>query len=199
VKGPLERITGSLPAPWDTVVDWVLTITIAVAAVLAIKAWVVNPYRIPSSSMEPTLHCATPEVGCQASASDRVLANRFIYRFRDPERGDIVVFEVPERALAKCGASGTFVKRLVALPGDTITQQNGVLLVNGTRVEEPYLNGGQRGANFSERRLADDEYFMMGDNRGQSCDSRDWGPVNRDDLIGPVFAVYWPLSRLGLR
>jgi len=199
VTGPLERITGSLPAPWDTVVDWVLTITIAVAAVLAIKAWVVNPYRIPSSSMEPTLHCATPEDGCQADASDRVLANRFIYRFRDPERGDIVVFEVPERALEKCGASGTFVKRLVALPGDTITQQNGVLLVNGKRVEESYLNGGQRGANFAERRLGDDEYFMMGDNRGMSCDSRDWGPVNRDDLIGPVFAVYWPLSRLGLR
>jgi signal peptidase I len=199
VRGPLERITGTLPAPWDTVVDWVLTITIAVAAVLAIKAWVVNPYRIPSSSMEPTLHCATPEDGCQASASDRVLANRFIYRFRDPERGDIVVFEVPERALERCGASGTFVKRLVALPGDTISQQSGVLLVNRKRVEEPYLNGGERGANFAERRLGDDEYFMMGDNRGQSCDSRDWGPVNRDDLIGPVFAVYWPLSRLGLR
>jgi signal peptidase I len=199
VRGPLERITGTLPAPWDTVVDWVLTITIAVAAVLAIKAWVVNPYRIPSSSMEPTLHCATPEDGCQASASDRVLANRFIYRFRDPERGDIVVFEVPERALERCGASGTFVKRLVALPGDTISQQSGVLLVNRKRVEEPYLNGGEHGANFAERRLGDDEYFMMGDNRGQSCDSRDWGPVNRDDLIGPVFAVYWPLSRLGLR
>jgi signal peptidase I len=199
VRGPLERITGSLPAPWDTVVDWVLTITIAVAAVLAIKAWVVNPYKIPSSSMEPTLHCAAPEVGCQASASDRVLANRFIYRFSDPARGDIVVFEVPERALELCGASGTFVKRLVALPGDTISQQKGVLRVNRKPVEEPYLNGGARGSNFAERRLGDDEYFMMGDNRGQSCDSRDWGPVNRDDLIGPVFAVYWPLSRLGLR
>jgi signal peptidase I len=199
VRGPLDRITGSLPAPWDTVVDWVLTITIAVAAVLAIKAWVVNPYRIPSSSMEPTLHCAAPEVGCQADSSDRVLANRFIYRFRDPERGDIVVFEVPERALEMCGASGTFVKRLVAVPGDKITQAEGVLQVNGEAVEEPYLNGGGPGPNFAERRLGDDEYFMMGDNRGQSCDSRDWGPVNRDDLIGPVFAVYWPLTRLGLR
>ena len=59
-------------------------------------------------------------------------------------------------------------------------------------------DGGGPGPNFSERRLGDDEYFMMGDNRGQSCDSRDWGPVNREDLIGPVFAVYWPLTRLGL-
>ena len=199
MRGPLDRITGALPAPWDTVVDWVLTIAIAVVAVLAIKAWVVNPYRIPSSSMEPTLHCAAPEVGCQADASDRVLANRFIYRFRDPERGDIVVFEVPDRALEMCGASGTFVKRLVAVPGDRINQAEGVLRVNGKVVEESYLNGGGPGPNFSERRLGDDEYFMMGDNRGQSCDSRDWGPVSRDDLIGPVFAVYWPLTRLGLR
>ena len=96
MKGPLDRLTGSLPSPWDTIVDWVVTIAIAVAAVLVIKEWVVNPYRIPSSSMEPTLHCAAPGVGCQAGASDRVLANRFIYRFRDPERGDIVVFETPE-------------------------------------------------------------------------------------------------------
>ena len=64
---------------------------------LAIKAWVVNPYRIPSSSMEPTLHCARPARGCEARFSDRVLANRFIYHFRDPHRGDIVVFNTPPR------------------------------------------------------------------------------------------------------
>lgn len=199
MKGPLDRLTGALPAPWDTVLDWVVTITIAVAAVLAIKAWVVNPYRIPSSSMEPTLHCAAPATGCQAGSSDRVLANRFIYRFRDPERGDIVVFETPEEALERCGAGGTFVKRLVGVPGDSIAQEGGRLRVNGEQVEEPYLNGGPRGRDFAERTLGADEYFMMGDNRAQSCDSRDWGPVSRSDLIGPVFAVYWPLTRLGLR
>ena len=75
--------------------DWAVTIAVAIAAVLAIKAWVVNPYRIPSSSMEPTLHCAAPEPGCLAGTSDRVLANRFAYRFMDPERGDIVVFRTP--------------------------------------------------------------------------------------------------------
>jgi signal peptidase I len=199
VKGPLDRLTGSLPAPWDTVVDWVVTITIAVAAVLAIKAWVVNPYRIPSSSMEPTLHCAAPEPGCEAGASDRVLANRFIYRFRDPSRGDIVVFRTPEQAVERCGAGGTFVKRLVGLPGDRIALQRGVLRINGEPVDEPYVNGGPPGPDFAERTLGPDEYFMMGDNRAQSCDSREWGPVTRADLIGPVFAVYWPLTRLGLR
>jgi signal peptidase I len=198
VKGPLDRLTGSLPSPWDTIVDWVVTIAIAVAAVLVIKEWVVNPYRIPSSSMEPTLHCAAPGVGCQAGASDRVLANRFIYRFRDPERGDIVVFETPEEAVERCGAGGTFVKRLIGLPGDTIAQRSGILRVNGTPLEESYVNGGPAGLDFRERRLGADEYFMMGDNRGQSCDSRQWGPVSRDDLIGPVFAVYWPPTRLGL-
>jgi signal peptidase I len=198
VKGPLDRLTGSLPSPWDTIVDWVVTIAIAVAAVLVIKEWVVNPYRIPSSSMEPTLHCAAPGVGCQAGASDRVLANRFIYRFRDPERGDIVVFETPEEAVDRCGAGGTFVKRLIGLPGDTIGQRSGILRVNGAPLEESYVNGGPAGLDFAERTLGSDEYFMMGDNRGQSCDSRQWGPVSRDDLIGPVFAVYWPPTRLGL-
>jgi signal peptidase I len=198
MKGPLDRLTGSLPSPWDTIVDWVVTIAIAVAAVLVIKEWVVNPYRIPSSSMEPTLHCAAPGVGCQAGASDRVLANRFIYRFRDPERGDIVVFETPEEAVERCGAGGTFVKRLIGLPGDTIVQRSGILRVNGAPLEESYVNGGPAGLDFPERTLGADEYFMMGDNRGQSCDSRQWGPVSRDDLIGPVFAVYWPPTRLGL-
>ncbi len=199
MSGPLDRMTSSIPPPWDTVVDWAVTITIAVAAVLAIKTWVINPYRIPSSSMEPTLHCAQPEVGCRAGSSDRVLANRFIYHFRDPHHGDIVVFTPPERAAAVCGAAGTFVKRLVGLPGDRISMSDGVLSIDGQPVDEPYLDGRPGRSSFPEQTLGADEYFMMGDNRGQSCDSRKWGPVTRDDLIGPVFAVYWPLMRIGLR
>ena len=79
------------------IVDWVVTIIGAVAIVLLVKAYVVNPYRIPSSSMEPTLHCAQPASGCEARFSDRVLANRFIYHLRDPRRGEIVVFDTPRR------------------------------------------------------------------------------------------------------
>ena len=200
MSGPLDRMTSSIPAPWDTVVDWAVTIAIAVAAVLAIKAWVVNPYRIPSSSMEPTLHCAAPEPGCESGSSDRVLANRFIYRFSDPERGDIVVFETTPEAERVCpGPGGVFVKRLVGLPGDTIEVRDGQLYLNDVPQPEPYVNGTDAGGNFGPETVGEDQYFMMGDNRGQSCDSREWGPVARDDLIGPVFAVYWPLTRLGLR
>jgi signal peptidase I len=178
----------------------VLTIAIAIAAVLAIKAWVVNPYRIPSSSMEPTLHCAAPEVGCQAGTSDRVLANRFIYRFTDPDRGDIVVFETPPEASEICpGPGGVFVKRLIGLPGDTVEIRGDQLYVNGEPLPEPYVFNGEVGEEFGPVTVPEGEYFMMGDNRLQSCDSREWGPVPRGNLIGPVFALYWPIQRIGFR
>ena len=101
-------MTHGLPRGWRIAIDWVVTIVGAVAIVLAIKAWVVNPYRIPSSSMEPTLHCARPGSGCEAGTSDRVLANRFIYHFRDPRRDEIVVFHAPKAADAAC-IGGIFV------------------------------------------------------------------------------------------
>jgi signal peptidase I len=202
VRGPIDRVTEGLPPPWPTVIDWVVTIVVAVGAVLAIKAWVVNPYRIPSSSMEPTLHCAEPGSECEARFSDRVLANRFIYHFRDPRRGEIVVFETPPEA-EECqdGAGGeTFVKRIIGLPGETIEERRGTVLVNGEPLEEDYLIPGRRGTGSGDfGRLGEDEYFMMGDNRRSSCDSRQWGAVPRENLIGPVFAVYWPPQRIGFR
>ena len=145
---PLDRVTGSLPRRIRIAVDWIVTIVGAVAIVLAIKAWVVNPYRIPSSSMEPTLHCARPAAGCESRFSDRVLANRFIYRLRDPERGEVVVFETPPKARAQCGAGGTFVKRIVGLPGETLElrlmQGKEFVFIDGERLEEPYVEGDRR-------------------------------------------------------
>jgi signal peptidase I len=202
LRGPVDRLTAGLPHPWPTIIDWIVTIVLAVAAVLAIKEWLVNPYRIPSSSMEPTLHCAAPAPGCLARFSDRVLANRFIYRFRDPERGEIVVFKTPPAA-ASCleggGAGQTFVKRLVGLPGDRLVQTNGALRVNGKPYEEPYIEPQRRGGRDFSAVVPAGQYFMMGDNRAQSCDSREWGAVPRGNLIGPVFAVYWPPQRIGFR
>jgi signal peptidase I len=199
VRGPIDRMTAGLPAPWPTIVDWVVTIVIAVGAVLAIKAWIVNPYRIPSSSMEPTLHCAQPQPGCFANYSDRVLANRFIFHFRDPHRGDIVVFKTPEKAFEACGAGGTFVKRIVGLPNDVVTERRGQVSINGKPLDEPYIPTDERDDRSGKWIVPAGSYFMMGDNRAQSCDSREWGSVPRGDLIGPVFAVYWPPQRISFR
>ena len=99
-----------------------MTIVEAVAIVLAIKAWVVNPYRIPTSSMGRGSLCA-PGPGCLARFSDRVLANRFIYHLQDPQRGDIVVFNTPAAAEQHCPPAGTFVKRIIGLPGETWEQR----------------------------------------------------------------------------
>jgi signal peptidase I len=198
---PITRATRNLPRGWRLAIDWVVTIVGAIAIVLAIKAWVVNPYRIPSSSMEPTLHCARPGSGCEARFSDRVLANRFIYHFRKPHRGDIIVFKTPPEAVKRCGAGGTFVKRLIGLPGEMWEERNGFVYINGKKLIEPYIKPDRRdaGTSYPARKVPQGMYFMMGDNRTQSCDSREWGPVPRKNLIGEVFAVYWPPNRIGFR
>jgi signal peptidase I len=198
---PITRATRNLPRGWRVTIDWIVTIVGAIAIVLAIKAWVINPYRIPSSSMEPTLHCARPGSGCESRFSDRVLANRFIYHFRKPHRGDIIVFKTPPLAEQRCGAGGTFVKRLIALPGERWEEKNGFIFINGKKLLEPYVKADRRdtGTSYPTRKIPQGMYFMMGDNRTQSCDSREWGPVPRKNLIGEVFAVYWPPNRIGFR
>ena len=204
MRNPVDRLTQGLPHAWRVGIDWVVTIAGAILIVLAIKAWVVNPYRIPSSSMEPTLHCARPADGCEAGFSDRVLANRVVYHFREPERGEIVVFETPPAAQARCGAGGTFVKRLVGLPGETLElrPENGdtYVYIDGRKLEEPYIELDRRSAGEVETfRIPEGHYFMMGDNRTKSCDSREWGTVPRENLIGKVFATYWPPNRISFR
>ncbi len=147
MRNPVDRLTHGMSHGWRVTIDWLVTIVGAIAIVLAIKAWIVNPYRIPSSSMEPTLHCARPGSGCEAGFSDRVLACRFCYHLWSPKRGDIIVFQTPALADVRC----------------------------------PH------------------RYFMMGDNRSSSCDSREWGSVPRKNLIGKVFATYWPPDRIAIR
>jgi signal peptidase I len=200
VRNPIDRMTEGLPAFWRVTIDWLATIVGAIVIVLGIKAWVVNPYRIPSSSMEPTLHCARPGPGCEAGFSDRVLANRFIFHFRKPKRGDIVVFDTPALAAEKCGAGGTFVKRLIGLPGETWEERNGFVYIDGKKLDEPYVIETRRDVRtLPLRKIAPGHYFFMGDNRASSCDSREWGTVPRADLIGQVFAIYWPPQRISLK
>jgi signal peptidase I len=199
--GLLDRVTGRIPHPWRRVVDWLVTIAVAAAFVLAFEAEVAKPYRIPSSSMEPTLHCARPGEWCLGSLDDRVIANRLAYRFGKPKRGQIVVFDAPPAA-SRCEAGDggeTFVKRLIGLPGEQVSERDGSIYVDGRRLSESYLDPQLRDdASGAWPRIAPGHYFFLGDNRAHSCDSRMWGTVPRSDLIGPVILTYWPPSRIAL-
>ena len=198
----LDRARSRIPKPWRTIVDWLVTIALAVVIVLAFQAEVAKPYRIPTSSMERTLHCAKPGDYCEGRFSDRVIANRLAYKFGDPERGQIVVFEAPER-VQRCGSSyggSTFVKRIIGLPDELVTERDGAIYINGERLIERYVDPSLRGhENGSWPRVAPGHYFVLGDNRTHSCDSRTWGTVPRSSLIGPVVLTYWPPSRLSFR
>ena len=190
----------------------------AIGLALVIQAFVIKPYQIPSESMEPTL-----------DPGQRVLVNRFGYRFGDPSVGDVVVFHPPVGAVpadrsdpnqplgGQCGveknsdqvcpephdeeANTNFIKRIVAGPGDRLRIEDGIPIVNGEPAQEDFIvpcgNGG--GCQFPEEiEIPPDHYFMMGDNRGHSDDSRFWGPVPRDWIIGEAFFTYWPVNRVGL-
>ena len=203
MRDPLGRLFPGMSHNARVALDWTLTIAGAILIVFGLKAWVVNPYRIPSSSMEPTLHCARPSLGCEAHYSDRVLANRFIYHFRDPKRGEIIVFKTPGK-VPVCNTTEpneVFVKRLIGLPGDVVSERDGFVYIDGKKLNEPYIQSARRDHDPPRvwPKVAPDHYFFMGDNRNSSCDSRTWGTVPRKNLIGEVFFVYWPPNRLGFR
>jgi signal peptidase I len=197
-----DRAQSRIPQPWRTIVDWFITIAVAIAFVLAFQAQVAKPYVVPTPSMEPTLHCAKPTALCQGRFSDRVIANRLAYRFGDPKRGQIVVFNTP-RGAERCGlgdGGSTFIKRIVGLPGELISERKGTIFVDGKRLIEPYVDPTLRGrSDGSWPRIAPGHYFVLGDARTQSCDSRMWGTVPRNSLIGPVELTYWPPRRTSFR
>jgi signal peptidase I len=200
-RGDKDSGSGSL-------LELVMIVAVALGLALGIQAFLVKPYRIPSESMVPTL-----------SIGQRVLVNRIGMRFSDPDVGDVVVFNPPAGAEdgRGCGAEhadnelcprGTpekaeqnFIKRIVAGPGDEIGLRDGQVILNGEPLDEPYAQpcGGGSLCNTREPlEIPAGHYFMMGDNRGQSADAREWGPVPRDWIIGPAFATYWPPNRVGL-
>lgn len=160
------------------------------------ERFMMKPYRVASSAMEPALHCGSSGPGCEGGTSDRIFALRNAPSWT-PSRGDIVVFRTPELAYVKCGAGGTFVKRLIGLPGETVSERRGVVSIDGKRLEEPYVERARRSKGGTWR-VPRGEYFFLGDNRTQSCDSREWGSVPRRNLVGPVVARYWPFDRIGL-
>jgi signal peptidase I len=215
-ESSLKRLVPLPTSPAGKLVELIAIVLIALGLAFTIQAWAVKPYQIPSGSMEPTL-----DVG------QRVLANRFIYHFEDPGIGDIIVFHPPVPAnhespglgpSGQCGvdfssrepcpkaateeADNNFIKRIVAGPGDTLRIHNGHPVVNGVeKTDEPYINPcGTGGACNLPKTITipPGHYFMMGDNRGASDDSRFWGPIPRDWIIGKAFATYWPLDRVGI-
>jgi len=201
LRNPVDRLTAGMPRSWRVTIDWLVTIVGAILIVLAIKQWVINPYRIPSSSMEPTLHCARGvDQGCEAHFSDRVLACRLCYDIWGPKRGDIVVFNTPPEARTACGSGGVFVKRLIGLPGETWQEKSGYVYINGKMLNEPYIKADRRDTTSQgPTKIGKGQYFMMGDNRMGSCDSRRWGTVPRANLIGKVIATYWPPTRISIQ
>jgi signal peptidase I len=195
--GYLDRAKSRIPQPWRTILDWLVTITVAVAFVLTFEAEVAKPYRIPSSSMEPTLHCAKPGEWCLGSFNDRVIANRLAYDFGSPERGQIVVFEAPPAA-ANCGPGegNTFVKRLIGLPGEQVSERDGYIYIDAKPLTEPYVDPTLRDHQTGTWYVPLGHYFFLGDDRAHSCDSRIWGAVPRSSLVGPVIITYWPPNRI---
>jgi signal peptidase I len=188
--------------------ELIVTIAVAIALALLIQAFIVKPYRIPSQSMLPTL-----------AVGQRILANRLI---NHPSVGDIVVFHPPsgaDPATPTCGSANqgdghpqacdmptagesgqTFIKRVVGGPGDTIKIINGHVYRNGVPEPDPYTEpcGAAGSCNFpGPIVIPPGDYFMMGDNRGSSDDSRFWGPVPDKWIIGVAFFTYWPPDRFG--
>lgn len=167
-----------------------LTMLLAVVAVSAfvVRPFLLEPFYIPSASMEPTLH------GCPGCQPDRVLVEKITYRFRDPKRGEIVVFDRPAGVPA---SDARLIKRVIGLPGETVSGHDGSVWIGDRRLEEPYVNPACGGtAAFDPVVVPSDSYFLMGDNRCDSLDSRYFGPVAKSHLTGRALLIVWPLRRM---
>jgi signal peptidase I len=179
------------------IVEWIVTLAVAALVIFLVEAEIVQPFRVPTASMEPTLLCARPTEGCTARLNDRVLVAKIVFRFRNPRRGEIVVFHAPVAAKTRCSEGGTYLKRVIGLPGEVVSEKNGFVYIDGGKLDEPYIHPPSRDADTNSwPRLRAGQYFVMGDNRTASCDSRTWGPVGRSSFVGPVVATYWPPTRL---
>lgn len=161
--------------------DIVEAVLIAVILAVIIRTFVIQPFFIPSSSMEPTL-----------KPGDRIIVNKFIYRFKNIQRGDIIVFKYP------LDPSRDFIKRVIGLPGETVEIRDSVLYINDKKVNQPFLPKGLKYGSYGPVQIPQGQYFMMGDNRNNSEDSRVWGFLPRDNVIGKAFVVFWPVDRLKL-
>jgi len=162
--------------------SWLRDILFAFAIAIFIVVFVVQPVKVEGTSMQP-----------QLSDQDRIFVNRFIYRFSDIERGDVVVFWYPR------DRSKSFIKRVLGIPGDKLEIRRGKVLVNGLEIPEPYLKSDFRDyRSFGKVEVPPGQYFVLGDHRNSSNDSRSWGFVDRRLIYGKAIFSYWPVSHVGL-
>ena len=177
----------------NLVVEIVKTLVTAAILAFGIRTFVAEARYIPSESMQPTLEI-----------NDRLIVEKISYRFRNPQRGDVVVFR-PTEELKKQGYKEAFIKRVIGLPGDTVEVKNDKVLVNGKELPEQYIYvpevipGAQPRPQrpYGPTKVPEDQYLVLGDNRNNSLDSRSWGFVPRENLIGRATVRFWPLQRLG--
>jgi signal peptidase I len=163
------------------VLDVAVVLLIAFIIATAVKTWVLQPFEIPSGSMENTLQ-----------VSDRVIVEKVTYRLRDPRAGEIVTFSAPD------GSGREFIKRVIAVGGQTVDVQDGVVSVDGRRLTEPYVNTRYKDDFSADApvKVPAGTVYLMGDNRTDSSDSRAYGPQPLTHISGRAFAIYWPLSRI---
>jgi len=161
--------------------SWSRDILLALATALFVVIFVVQPVKVEGTSMQPRLF-----------DQERIFVNRFIYRFTDISRGDIVVFWYPR------DRHKSFIKRVLAVPGDEVEIRHGSVYVNRKRIDEPYLSPEFRDHDsIAKQVVPEGMYFVLGDHRNSSNDSRNWGYVSRDLIYGKAVFRYWPASRVG--
>ncbi len=162
--------------------SWLRDILLAFAIAIFIVIFVIQPVKVEGTSMQPRL-----------VDQERIFVNRFIYRFRDVQRGDVVVFWFPK------DRSKSFIKRVVGIPGDQVEIRHGIVYVNGRRISEPYLKPEfQDYRSFHKTVVPAGQYFVLGDHRNSSNDSRSWGFVAQQLIYGKAVFSYWPFSRVGV-
>jgi signal peptidase I len=166
-------------------VEWVVIIGGAFLVAFVVKTFLIQAFFIPSGSMLPTLH-----------EDDRVLVNKLSYDLHDVHRGDLVVFERPENEAA--GQIKDLIKRVVGLPGERIESRDGDVYIDGDLLEEPYLADGAETTGLEPQTVPEGHVFVMGDNRGDSMDSRVFHAINEDLIVGRAFVRVWPLPDLSL-
>jgi len=178
--------TGKTLTRW--IVEWLGIILVALSAAFLIRAYVFQTFYIPSVSMVPTL-----QVG------DRIIVSKLSTTFGDINRGDVIVFKHPPRedCGGDTGPNSDLVKRVIGMPGDELTSRNNTIYVNGKKLVERWEHAPDLGSEIGYVKVPKGHYFMMGDNRPSSCDSRMWGTLPESLIVGKVVLRIWPLSQFG--